>query len=124
MKYYTYRQNNSGGTWEIDESKGIGHYVIIFADDAQDADYIAERIGIEFYTGCPCCGDRWTKQLDDTEGKDIPMIYDKNLEEALKDKWIAKKGKSIFLHFNKKEFMKITEENAKNSCKTNQKSLI
>ena len=64
MPFFNYHQNNSGGGWNIDEAAGISVNVIIEADDATQADIIAQRIGIYFDgcdTGrdCSCCGDRW-----------------------------------------------------------------
>jgi hypothetical protein len=60
-KFYTYRQNNSGGSFSQD--KNVSMYVIIEAKDASEADTIAEKVGIYFYgcrkqRDCSCCGDR------------------------------------------------------------------
>lgn len=63
-KYFEFNQNNSGGSFEVDEKAGIGHSVIIEANNAIHANAIAENIGIYFNgcdsgSDCPCCGDRW-----------------------------------------------------------------
>lgn len=60
--FYTYRQNNSGGSFKMDDSVDI--YVIIEAPDGYSADRRAEDVGIYFNgcntdRDCPCCGDRW-----------------------------------------------------------------
>lgn len=75
-KFYTYDQNNSGGSFDVDDN--VSEYVIIEAKSADHANKIAEDIGIYFdgcSTGddCSCCGDRWYRAYDD-DGKDEPMI--------------------------------------------------
>lgn len=76
--FYHYDQNNSGGSFDIDDNVTLN--VIIEAENAMEADMIAERIGIYFNgveddMDCECCGDRWTPQWKD--GTDVPLIYDK-----------------------------------------------
>lgn len=64
MTWFHYRQNNSGGGYDIDADAGIAESVWIEARDAEEADYRAQRIGI-YFNGCDkgldCrrCGDRW-----------------------------------------------------------------
>lgn len=63
MNYYIYRQNNS---W--------GHFMppavnlIVEADDAEEADRIAQGMGVysdpEGLTDCLCCGPRWEGTFD------------------------------------------------------------
>ena len=62
--FYTYNQNNSGGSFDYNPDKGISHYVIIEANSIDEANCIAENIGIYFNgvddgSDCDCCGDRW-----------------------------------------------------------------
>lgn len=45
-KFYTYYQNNSGGAFHNSEQNGIGEYVIIEANNHNQANDIAEKIGI------------------------------------------------------------------------------
>lgn len=64
MPYYHFRQNNSGGSFDEDPSRGIGASVWIAAETAEDANDRAERLGIYFNgvvsdRDCSCCGDRW-----------------------------------------------------------------
>jgi hypothetical protein len=66
MKIYHFRQNNSGGQFDIDKEKGIGPDVIVCAVSANQAVSYAKSIGIYFdgcATGqdCDCCGDRWSE---------------------------------------------------------------
>jgi hypothetical protein len=75
--FYEYNQNNSGGHFIMDED--IAHFVIIEARSGEEADVIAERIGIYFNgtdddgPDCPCCGDRWHTSYGD--GDEVPSIY-------------------------------------------------
>jgi hypothetical protein len=56
-KFYEFNQNNSGGSFDVDEN--VCHRVIIEATDANHALAIFEPM-IENQSGsCPCCGDRW-----------------------------------------------------------------
>jgi hypothetical protein len=62
MPFYHYRQNNSGGHFDVDEEVSIN--VCIEASSVSAADARAENVGIYFNgcdTGqdCSCCGDRW-----------------------------------------------------------------
>lgn len=77
-KFFTYHQNNSGGSFYVDDN--VGHYVIVEAVDAAHADARAELLGVYFAgcaTGqdCSCCGDRWYSATE-SRGKSEPMIYD------------------------------------------------
>lgn len=88
--FYTYRQNNSGGSFKI--TKKIKHYVIIEADSASEADEKAESIGIYFDgvekgRDCPCCGDRWHKAYSlgyGIEGTKEPEIWGQSVMDFLK----------------------------------------
>ena len=79
-KFYTFNQNNSGGSFQYNKRAGITHYVIIEAVDCNHAISRAESIGLYFdgveeQRDCPSCGDRWYKPYAD-EGRSEPMIYD------------------------------------------------
>lgn len=78
-KFFTFNQNNSGGSFDIDLNFGISQYVIIEAENASQANEIALGIGLYFYgcssgNDCPCCGDRWY-EVDDSDGTEFPSIY-------------------------------------------------
>lgn len=74
LKWYHYHQNNSGGSFDVDADRGIGHNVFIQAASEPEADARAESIGIYFNgvddgLDCECCGDRWySPNLIDTNG--------------------------------------------------------
>lgn len=75
MAFFTFDQNNSGGYF-------VGpHYIIIEADDAEEANQIAE-VSTPIYFGgvrsgkdCACCGSRWSRKYPEEEGDDFPSIY-------------------------------------------------
>jgi len=64
MKFYKFRQNNSGGSFYVNDEVTIE--VFIEAENADMANTKAQTHGIYFNgcsTGsdCDCCGDRWYK---------------------------------------------------------------
>jgi hypothetical protein len=75
LKWFTYDQNNSGGSFDFDADRGISSKVIIQARDTKEANFRASRIGLYFDGSgdCRCCGDRWSEQYG--EGFDTLMIY-------------------------------------------------
>jgi hypothetical protein len=82
-KFYHYDQNNSGGSFEVNDN--VSYNVFIEANSASEADARAEEIGIYFDgcdkdMDCPCCGDRWYS-AHGKEGDATPLIYNKPVEE-------------------------------------------
>ena len=73
MSYFKFRQNNSGGAF-------CGTpLVFIQADNADDANRIAQDNGIYFNgvadgVDCDCCGDRWYPVNDD-DAQNQPSSY-------------------------------------------------
>jgi len=77
-KFYTFRQNNSGGYWNGPK------YVIIEAFNAEHANELAGNNDIYFHgcatgTDCECCGDRWY-EVSEYEAEDEPLIDKEPLE--------------------------------------------
>ena len=75
-KWWTFDQNNSGGSFHFDDEVGIGTWVCIEAESQRQAVDRAEDIGIYFNgcaegKDCDCCGDRWHKPYRD-EGYSFP----------------------------------------------------
>lgn len=65
--FYLFDQNNSGGIFHRNEK--LREYVYIEADDADEANRIAESLGIYFDgvrngKDCECCGNRWSRVRD------------------------------------------------------------
>ncbi|ALS22116.1 DUF7296 family protein [Paenibacillus naphthalenovorans] len=87
-KFYTYIQNNSGGSFIVNDD--VCEYVIIEADNYEHANWLAEKkYGIYFDEcnqglDCSYCGDRWNKQWNNNYATDVPMIYGKPLSEVEK----------------------------------------
>lgn len=89
--YYTYRQNNSGGSFYVNDKVSI--YVIIQALSARDANHRAEDIGIYFDgcnqgMDCPCCGDRWGDMYNEEDGTVEPEIYGSDPRNH-ETRWVA-----------------------------------
>ena len=83
MKYFTFRQNNSGGSFIVNDKLDVN--VIIAAANAEEANSKAQKIGIYFDgveegEDCECCGDRWY-MTNESDGKDKPEIYGKSPSE-------------------------------------------
>ncbi len=57
--WFYLRQNNSGGYYHIDESRGIGYIVAIEAESEQEMEQKAEKIGLLDLDFCECCGPRF-----------------------------------------------------------------
>lgn len=83
MKFFHYRQNNSGGSFG-----GPAINVIVEAPNAEVANALAREAGVYFdgcETGrdCSCCGDRWCAKWDDERGNDEPTVYGRTIHEHL-----------------------------------------
>lgn len=83
MAFYTFDQNNSGGSFVEDDQVGITQRVIVEAESADYADYRAERIGLYFDGAgdCSCCGDRWYS-ASEYDRTDVPSIYDQDVSSG------------------------------------------
>lgn len=106
MAFYAYRQNNSGGGFDFNEAVGITTNVIIEADDARHANYLAERIGLYFdgvETGrdCDCCGDRWYRagEWSDDEGTERPEMYGEDVTVPGFQNRYAWMSPDVFVHY-------------------------
>lgn len=81
MKFYTFRQNNSGGSFYGP------HYVIIEAESPEAANLIAENTdevniyfdGCALGIDCNCCGDRWSRVYE-SDANDKLMIYNQEID--------------------------------------------
>jgi len=78
LKFYRFRQSNSGGSFVVD--KKVCHEVIVEASNKEEAIEIAMDLGI-YFNGvddgfdCPCCGDRWYEPYSHIE---FPIKWDEN----------------------------------------------
>lgn len=100
--FYLFSQNNSGGSFDVDEK--VCHTVVIEAESADEANSLAKDIGVYFdgcYQGidCDCCGDRWYEVSDPidlerykNEGYTVSM-YERNNKTETEDRWNKKYSK-------------------------------
>lgn len=106
--FYTFKQNNSGGSFDYDELSGISVNVIVEANSPSEANQLAQDIGLYFdgcntNMDCPCCGDRWYDSAAYDGGDDVPSSYGKPLalsqdvDTSTSMKWM--KGFEIFVHY-------------------------
>lgn len=82
--FYTFRQNNSGGSWHTPAIT-----VIVEANTAREANERAETAGVYFNgvmsgQDCECCGSRWWEQYDDENCTKTPTLWGEeiNLNES------------------------------------------
>jgi hypothetical protein len=76
MKWYTFSQNNSGGYFVDDDN--VCEIVSIQARNAESAVRFARHI-MDNSDSCPCCGDRWSFYMDESDGYDVPTVYGRPL---------------------------------------------
>jgi hypothetical protein len=78
--FWTFHQNNSGGSFHHDPISGIGYKVCVEAVDASHAIARALDIGL-YFNGCAAgrdckrCGDRWYDYMSDSDGTAEPEGY-------------------------------------------------
>lgn len=77
-KWWEFKQNNSGGSFEHDPEVGIGFTVWVEARNPDEASARAQDIGLYFDgvrdgVDCGCCGDRWIEPWGD--GKEMPTCF-------------------------------------------------
>lgn len=81
MTYYTYRQNNSGGSFTTPAIN-----LVVKADSKEQAEVIALANGVYFdpmfEVDCECCGNRWYDFADVSDT--IPEVsnWDKSWSES------------------------------------------
>ncbi len=88
--YYRYTQNNSNGCF-------VGaQYVIVDAATAERAEVLALGAGVYFDgveagRDCPCCGDRWTRYVDEyaTEAEALASIDASRRREGDSDVYVV-----------------------------------
>jgi hypothetical protein len=112
--FYTYSQNNSGGSFDIDHHFGITTYVIVEADSASDADERAEDIGLYFNGAgdCDCCGNRWSPAAgwwdDASDGDSVPSIWGEPVWEYTASNYRTRRtGENkpfVYVHFKDGSF--------------------
>lgn len=99
--FYTFSQNNSGGSFDEDVVTGISHYVVIEADSSDEANTRAESVGIyfdyEYEQDCECCGMRWYP-ASSYDGEDVPSVYGTPIVDFVPTiRWMA--GPEGYVHY-------------------------
>jgi hypothetical protein len=104
-KFYHYSQNNSGGSFIVNER--VGNDVVIEARDVDHANTIAESIGIYFDGAgdCPCCGNRWS-EANESDGETFPHCYGEKLE-TLEVSWCRREVYVYYLGSDKPKIIKL-----------------
>jgi hypothetical protein len=85
LLWYCFDQNNSGGSFVIDQD--VAQDVYIQAHSSEEAIGIAESVGIYFdgvekEMDCECCGNRWSR-YDADDGYPVPTKYGENVLDGL-----------------------------------------
>lgn len=79
-KFYTCRQNNSGG-YDI-QNENVDKWVCVEAKNVEEAKQKFEDILDDYREFCPCCGARWDDYyLDEDDGYETPCIYGENYKK-------------------------------------------
>jgi hypothetical protein len=81
LKWFRFSQNNSGGRFVTDDN--VCEEVFVQARNAAEAVAKAEAF-CDNSDSCPCCGDRWSFWVDNSDGTDEPMLYDEPVRTATK----------------------------------------
>ena len=74
LKWFEFRQNNSGGVFVAD--KNLSVHVYIEATTPAAANQRAQELGIYFdgFGDCPCCGNRWCEVWEGDEGESFEEL--------------------------------------------------
>ena len=75
LKWFEFDQNNSGGYYI--ENDVVGSRVFVQAPSAEEASNIAADLTEPYSEFCECCGERWHLYKAESEGYDVPTVYDK-----------------------------------------------
>lgn len=96
--FCTFEQNNSGGAFVVDATRGIGHYVVVEANTIEQAVERAESIGLYFdgEGDCSCCGSRWYSPWSEDECSEKPLVYGK---DALTYNFGITNWDIVFVHY-------------------------
>ena len=108
--FYTFTQNNSGGYFDFNEVDGITRFVIIEAQNSDNANSLATDKSIYFNgcnrdMDCACCGDRWS-MAGESEGTNKPKVYGEDATKEMVGMTWMKKDHEVCVHYlsGKKEW--------------------
>lgn len=111
-KFFMFSQNNSGGNFVVNKEKGVAHYVIIEAKDAEAANKKALALGLYFNgvaegKDCGCCGDRWC-ETNDSESADYPHIYGVDVSNGIYETTFLPFAEKAFIHYLDNRIVEVT----------------
>ncbi|ONI83472.1 hypothetical protein ALI22I_33780 [Saccharothrix sp. ALI-22-I] len=103
MKFYEFRQTNTGGRFVFDRARGITKHVVIEATSAEEANRRASEIGLNFDDADTCCGERWqlAEDFDGCGGYDVPTVEDGSTpaEELVPEVgYLELEGPHVYVH--------------------------
>lgn len=88
LKLFVVHQNNSGGSFCVDNSNGTGERVFVLAKDEDTALDLLEGKSVVYFDGvsqgldCECCGDRWWRAADEIEDENNKVVSFSSFDEA------------------------------------------
>lgn len=114
--FYDFRQNSSGGSFDLDPEKGLGVHTLVEGSDRDDIIRRAEALGIYFDgcekgIDCSCCGDRWNAPDYDDRLDAEPMIYGEPAAEYSNP--YSGRSSGIWVHYmdgRKEEILPLAQE--------------
>ncbi len=83
LKWFTMRQNNSGGYFIRNEE--VRDTVIIQALSPDDAEARAKTITYGNDSYCQCCGERWDNWFTESDADEVPSLYGVAIEDLDKE---------------------------------------
>lgn len=99
-KFYLFRQNNSGGSFNYDADEGLSVNVYIEAESVDEAnEKMLEKIGeFDSIYDCSCCGPRWSP-TDEYDAVDVvPVENEVMADELFRSKWMKPGKPETFVH--------------------------
>lgn len=105
-KFYTFRQNNSGGFFVADDKTGVGTFIIIEAMDINQAvEHFSAIEGKQEHNWCHCCGERWSPELmDEDDAEEKPSLYGRYVFDDGHNMWTRMHA---FIHYMDKTIVKV-----------------
>ena len=79
-RWWCFGQNNSGGYFITNDT--VAEYVFIQARNATEAVAKAEAVFVDHSEYCDCCGERWSYDVGEDDGKQTPEIYGTRIENV------------------------------------------
>ena len=88
LKLFVVHQNNSGGSYCVNDFNGTGERVFVLAKDEYSALDLLEGKSVVYFDGvsqgldCECCGDRWWRYAEEVEYENNKVVSFYSFDEA------------------------------------------